>query len=267
MNTKNIPLIFDLDGVVIRMTGTHYLNTDHYIEMRGILEKWKKIHGESISVVTDRSAGQLQPLVYYLGLTSGYWATEKGAVIYNVKKNNILIPDGWKNYASTYVPALKAYLTKKLSIPKTPQFDAFQFNPAPSFVRTSIIPPHNKASLAAQADKTLLAAFRYKDKFLLSRGRYVEFDPIDLSKKDGIEAIYQYNHLKNSPAVFIADSHKDMPAAKEVVKRGGTVCAVGNAEDRFKKYVKQARGIVAPPSTSYHQSVSYILRKLMGKNE
>lgn len=261
--TNNV--IFDLDGVMLRWVSAHLPNAADQAEMYGEMQR-AQAEGLNVYVLTNRPPGQMAALAYNLGVDYGYWVTESGGSVYDVRNHRAYVMPEWRGFAETHVPRLRQNLQQMLGVAVAPETPTqAQFEPGMGFVKTVILPPQGMPlEVFAQSVKEALIEGGYNEQFTIHVGKAVDIDPKGLSKAKGMEAVLALNNIdpQKIPTTFVADHGRDIPAATVLFQRGGRPAAVGNSVPEYREAVARMDGIVAPEHTSYHSSVAHILRRL-----
>lgn len=264
---KDKYVIFDIDGVLARWVNAHLPDHHHQGEMFAFLSSLKK-KNVGISVLTNRPPGQMPLLAYQLGVDYGWWVAESGGTIYDVRDHRAYVVPQWQEFAKTKVPFLRSCLKEKLGVEEIPFLaDKPQFEPGMGLVKTVVLPPKGMTSqdFGENFVVDVVSKSGLDDEFTVNIGKAVDIDPRGLSKGKGMAVLLKINDIdpQKTPALFIADHRRDLEAAEFLHQKGGKVAAVGNADCIYKTKIEELGGDIAPSSTSYHSSVSHLLRNFL----
>jgi hydroxymethylpyrimidine pyrophosphatase-like HAD family hydrolase len=263
-------VVLDLDGVVLRWSRFHQPNYDDQIALHHTLQAVKEAN-VGLSVLTNRPPGQMAALAYELGVDYGIWVTESGGSTYDVFRHQALVTPEWEEFFPV-VTKLRELLCESGIINALPtNKNQIQFEPGMGFVKTVLVVPP-KLSLQDIATKKivpLLTNAGLIDWFQVKVGKGIDIDPKGLSKATGMEVLLSTNKINplKTPTLWVADHDRDIDAGETLLKRGGAVAAVGNASENYLDFVHKNGGLMAPDTTSYHGSLSYLLEEFISTLE
>lgn len=253
---KKCVLVLDLDGVFLNMAGKARRNPEDFIDCIQMIDRWNRKQ-RAIYVATNRTSVEMQPISYVLNSEDGYWITENGGCLYNTKNETVEYPKKWEQYANKYIPSLLQHIQK---------YPGITLHHTSGYIRSLITCPSDIArhTYIETVVQPCLYDFKYKDLFTIVESKVISIEPIGLSKIDALPLFFQRNSIDPTSDLlfFIADSDRDIEMARELSRYKATIGAVGNSAKSFLKFTTEySKGVRAPRSTSYHSSLSYLLRK------
>ena len=161
-----------------------------------------------------------------------------------------------KIFAEDYIPLLREHIYRSSSL---------KIKHTTGSIRTILSSPIDTPQdiYISSTVAPILNTFKYKDFFEIQSSKVISIEPKGLSKKNALPLFFQLNGINPSTdlLLFIADSDRDIEMARELGKYQAILGAVGNSTSNYYEFVRgYAEGVCSPTSTSYHGSVTYLLR-------
>lgn len=182
--------------------------------------------------VTDRGGAQLPTLAYVLN-ASRFHAGESGAVLYDAFQHT-MVPNPQFRTNIESVPGIRSMLRKR--------YPSLAIEPG---VLSSVRIERFSKEQDLQAAINELEAEAEKHGFWIyaDHGDCLVLKPAEINKGIGLQyLIERYREVENpinfERTLWVGNSLPDIPAAEQVIRRGGKAAAVGNATPPYANYIR-----------------------------